>query len=156
MWKKRKDSLRNTGWGKFPHRSGPAGLVILCVDSWASVLLRQPSPGSSELTPGLEQSCAEAGGSCWSRWLFSYFNHKVIYQITLDTKDKQSARKKFQVCFKSTRKGKLHWYPLMYNALLFKDISLVHLFFQNKVIFGLIPPNIALIRRQSHTHTCRN
>lgn len=39
--------------------------------------------------------------------------------------------------------------PLMYNALPFMDAScLVHLFFQNKVIFGLIPNNIALIRRQ--------
>ena len=43
---------------------------------------------------------------------------------------------------------KLYWCHLMYNALPFKAVScLVHLFFQNKVICGLIPNNIALIRK---------
>lgn len=62
-------------------------------------------------------------------------------QITLHTKDKESARKKrIPNIFKKKVRGKekLHWCPLMHNALPFKVVScLLCLFFQNKVIFGL-------------------
>lgn len=95
-----KNYLRNTGWSR----------QLLISDRGQSRLKRYLKQNSwSFRATVVTAQGAQNGHRGWNnhrqklhdhRWFFPCFNHKVIYQITLDTKDKQSARKHFQIDFK--------------------------------------------------------